>query len=63
MVLLNLQTSTKLLGNFIILKTFLSTISTIIHFFIEQKFCKYYISFINNIFYGAEKNKLKRCDN
>ena len=33
--------NTKLLDNVIIL-TFLSTIFTIIHFFIEQKFCKYY---------------------
>ena len=40
MVLLNLQTRTKLLNNVVIL-TFLLTILTIIHFFIEQKFCKY----------------------
>ena len=39
MVLLILQTSNKLSEN--VIKTFLSTIFTMIHFFIEQKFCKY----------------------
>ena len=32
----------KLFDNDVILKTFLSTISTIIYFFIEQKFFKHY---------------------
>ena len=31
-------------------------ISNIVHFFIEQKFCKHH-------FYGAENNKLKSQDN
>ena len=37
-----------------ILKTFLSTISSGIHFFIKQKLC--------NIFYEAENDTLKRQD-
>ena len=37
---LNLHISTKLFGNVIISKTFLSFISSTMHFFIEQKFCK-----------------------
>ena len=32
----------KLFSNIVILKTFLSTISSIIHFFIKQKFCKHH---------------------
>ena len=35
--------STKLFNNIIILKTFLLTISFIIQFFIEQRFCKYHL--------------------
>ena len=33
----------KLFGNIIILKTFLCTISSIIHFSIEQKLCKHFL--------------------
>ena len=39
---LNLHTRTKLLDNVIILKTFLSTISFIIQFFIKQRFRKHH---------------------
>ena len=36
-----LKINTELCGKDIILKTLLSTISSMIHFFIKQKFCKY----------------------
>ena len=38
------QIISKLLGNVKTLKTFPSTITSIIHFFIEQKFCKHHFS-------------------
>ena len=53
---LNLQTSTKLSENVIILKTFLSTISSIVQFFTKQKFCKHHFS-------GAGNNKWISRDN
>ena len=34
-----MEISTKLFGNVVTLKTFLSTITSIIHVFIQQKFC------------------------
>ena len=41
-MVVNRQVSAKLFDNEIISKTFLSTISTIIHFFIKQRFCKHH---------------------
>ena len=48
-MVLKLQISTKLFGNAIILKTFLSTISSIIHFFLLSE------SFVNIIFLQSRK--------
>ena len=47
---LNVEISTKLFGIVIISKTFLSTISSIIHFFLLSK------NIVNIIFYRAENN-------
>ena len=52
----SLKTFKEVPNYFAMSKTFLSTISTIIHFFIEQKFFKHH-------FYGAENNKLKSQGN
>ena len=42
------QVNTKLFSNVMILKTFLSTISNIAHFFTKQKFCKHHFFTKNN---------------
>ena len=47
--IMKLQISTKLIGSFIILKIFLSTIHSIIHFFFKQKFLKHNLSMESKI--------------